>query len=232
MMSDDTYRPMISDEYAARLRRWHEAASIELHNFGAREVTYLERQLVIPEYVFPPTPVSDLLGQAVLGEVRDTDRVLDMGTGCGVNAILAASRSRDVVGVDTNPHAVAAAIRNAERNHVADRTTFFESDVFERVEGTFDMITFDPSFRWFRPRDLLETSFADENYRTLTRFMSEVRDRLNPGGRLLLSFGTTGDMNYLRHLVDRSGLAADTIASRDLTKEDLTVTYRTFRLTR
>ena len=74
-------------------------------------------------------------------------------------------------------------------------------------------------------------SFADENYRTLTRFMSEVAGRLNPGGRLLLFFGTSGDMTYLRHLIHRSGLADDIIASRDLTKEDLTVTYCTFRLT-
>jgi release factor glutamine methyltransferase len=175
--------------------------------------------------------MSDLLGRAVLDEVRDGDRVLDMGTGSGVNAILAAGRSRAVVGVDINPHAVAAAIGNAERNHVADRTTFFESDVFERVDGVFDLIVFDPPFRWFRPRNLLEVSFADENYRALTRFMSEVRDRLNPDGRLLLFFGTSGDMNYLRHLIERSGLHAETIASRALTKEGTTVTYRTFRLT-
>lgn len=100
-----------------------------------------------------------------------------------------------------------------------------------RVDGTFDLIVFDPPFRWFRPCDLLEMSFTDENYRTLTRFMSEVRDRLNPGGQLLLFFGTSGDMTYLRHLIDRSGLRADTIASRDLTKDGITVTYCTFRLT-
>ena len=230
-MSDGVYRPMMSDEYAATLRRWHEAASIELHGYSAHEVRYLGLELLIPEHVFPPTPMSDLLGRSVLDEVRDDDRVLDMGTGSGVNAILAASRSHDVVGVDINPHAVAAAIRNAERNHVADRTTFFASDVFERVDGTFDLIVFDPPFRWFRPRDLLEMSFSDENYRTLTRFMSEVRDRLNPGGRLLLFFGTSGDMNYLRHLIDRSGLAAGSIASRDLIKDGITVTYCTFRVT-
>src|SRR5262245_47480881 len=230
-MSDDVYRPMMSDEYAARLQRWHEAASIELHRYGPREVTYLGLHLVIPEHVFPPTPMSDLLGRAVLDEVRAADRVLDMGTACGVNAILAASQSHDVIGVDITPHAVVAAIRNAEYNQVADRATFFESDLFERIDGIFDLIAFDPPFRWFRPRDLLETSFTDENYRTLTKFMSEVGDRLSPGGRLLLSFGTTGDMNYLRHLIDRSGLAAETIASRDLTREDLTVTYCTFRLT-
>jgi release factor glutamine methyltransferase len=99
------------------------------------------------------------------------------------------------------------------------------------VDGAFDLIAFDLRVRWLRPRDLLETSFTNENDRTLTRFMSEVGDRLNPGGRLLLFFGTTGDFNYLRHLIDRSGLAADTIASRDLTKDDLAVTYCTFRLT-
>jgi methylase of polypeptide subunit release factors len=35
-------------------------------------------------------------------EVRALDRVLDMGTGCGVNAILAASLSPTVVGVETS----------------------------------------------------------------------------------------------------------------------------------
>jgi release factor glutamine methyltransferase len=230
-MSNDAYRPMMSDESAATLRRWHEAASVELHSRGTHEVTYLGLTLVIPGQVFPLTAMSDLLGQAVLGEVRAEDRVLDMGTGSGVNAILAASRSHDVVGVDVNPHAVAAAIRNAERNHVAGRTTFFESDVFAQVDGTFDLIVFDPPFRWFHPRDLLEMSVADENYRALTRFMTEVRDRLNPGGRLLLFFGTSGDMTYLRHLIDRSGLHADTVGSRDLAKDGITVTYCTFKLT-
>jgi release factor glutamine methyltransferase len=61
--------------------------------------------------------------------------------------------------------------------------------------------------------------------------MSEVRARLNPGGRLLLFFRTSGDMTYLRHLMDRSGLRADTIGSRDLAKDGMRVTYCTFRLT-
>ena len=230
-MTDDAYRPMMSDEYAATLRRWHEAASLELHRSGVQRVGYLGLELEIPEQVFPLTRMSDLLGRTILAEVRDRDRVLDMGTGSGVNAILAASRSHDVVGVDINPHAVAAATRNAERNNVAGRTRFYESDVFERVDGSFDLIVFDPPFRWFRPRDVLEMSVTDENYRTLTRFMSEVGGRLNPGGRLLLFFGTSGDMNYLRHLIDRQGFVVHTIASRDLAKDGIVITYATYRLT-
>jgi release factor glutamine methyltransferase len=221
----------MSAEHAAALERWHRAASDELHALGRHEVHYLGLDLEIPEQVFPPTPTSDLLGRAVLAEVRENDRVLDMGTGSGVNAILAASRSHDVTGVDVNPHAVAAAVVNADRNGVGERIRFFESDVFSTVDGTFDLIVFDPPFRWFAPRDLLERAFADENYASLTRFMREVTSRLRAGGRVLIFFGTTGDLRYLHHLIDESPLHCETIASRDLTKDGRTVTYCTLRLT-
>ena len=39
-------------------------------------------------------------------------------------------------------------------------------------------------------------------------------------------------MNYLQHLIGQTALRAETIASQDLTKEGITVTYQTFRLTR
>lgn len=72
----------------------------------------------MPPGVFPPTPMSDLLGHAVLEEVDAKDRVLDMGTGSGINAILAARSSPEVLGVDINPLTVAAARHNAKRKGV------------------------------------------------------------------------------------------------------------------
>lgn len=38
---------------------------------------------------------------------------------------------------------------------------------------------------------------ADENYQGLTRFMAQAKHRLRPGGRILLNFGTSGDIDYL-----------------------------------
>ncbi len=172
------YRPRVPPERVERLWRWHQEASDELHSLGAHEVEYLGLQLHVPAQVFPPTPTSDLLGRAVLARARPKQRVLDMGCGAGANAILAAQHSNDVLGVDVNPIAVSASQANAERNGVAERTRFAESDVFDAVDGEFDLIVFDPPFRWFPPRDLLERAVADENYASLTRFMGEVSDRL------------------------------------------------------
>lgn len=108
---------------AERIRQWHENAYERGKSEGRYDQTfsYLGTTLVVPPDVMPITDVSHLLGVAVLAETRATDRVLDMGTGSGVNAILAARSARAVVAVDINPVAVAAARRNAERNGVSDR---------------------------------------------------------------------------------------------------------------
>jgi release factor glutamine methyltransferase len=215
-MPANEYKPSMPAARVARLRQWHEEVSAELHHVGAHDVDYLGLDLHVPEHVFGPTPTSDLLGRQVLARVRDGHRVLDMGCGTGANAILAARTSSDVTGVDVNPHAVAAATANARRNGVAHRTRFVESDLFAALDGNFDVIVFDPPFRWFRPLDILERAFADENYRSLNQFMREAPSRLRPGGEVLLFFGTSGDAEYLDTLVSESGLSSDTIAERSL----------------
>lgn len=230
-MDSNVYEPMMSPEHAEVLRRWHERVAAELNQLPAHKMQYLGLELDIPDQVFPPSPPSDLLGRAVVAETTADDRVLDMGTGSGNNALLAARTSTDVVGVDINPYAVVAAARNAERNGVSDRTTFVEGDLFEPVTGRFDLIIFDPPFRWFRPTNLLERAFTDEDYRSLTRFVTEVGGHLTSAGRVLLFFGTSGDIDYLHHLIDRAGFDRQAVASQVLDKEGVTVEYVTYRLT-
>jgi release factor glutamine methyltransferase len=223
------YQPMMSQERARRLRRWHRQQHREMQAGLPRRMFYLGLELRIPEDVFPPSG-GGAFHRLVRDEVRPSDRVLDMGTGSGINAILAAKTCSDIVAVDINPKAVEAARRNAALNGVADRITFCVSDVFDAVDGTFDLIVIDPPFRWFAARDLLELSTADENYRALTRFLTEAHRYLRPGGRILMNIGTSGDIDYLNHLIEKTGFRKEVLSTEELIRDDLTVTYHTFRL--
>jgi release factor glutamine methyltransferase len=226
------HQPTMPPEHVARIERWHESAYRSAQIDTDQTFDYLGRTFGVPPHVHPITPVSHLLGQAVLDEVTTTDRVLDMGTGCGVNAILAASRSTDVTAVDTNPHALAAAKANAERNGVADRVHVHHSDVFSDVSGVFDLIVFDPPFRWFTPRDHLETASTDPGYRALNTFFAAAGDHLADNGRMLIFFGTSGDLDHLRAQADAAGFTAKTIATDGLDKDGWHVNYFTFLMRR
>lgn len=226
------HQPTMGLDDVARIERWHESALRSARVDTDQTFDYLSRTFVVPPHVHPITPVSHLLGQAILDEVADTDRVLDMGTGCGVNAILAASRSTDVTAVDTNPHALAAAEANAERNGVADRVLVQHSDVFSDVSGVFDLIVFDPPFRWFTPRDHLENASTDPGYRALNTFFAGVGDHLAENGRMLIFFGTSGDLDHLRAQADAAGFTTETVATDGMDKDGWHVDYFTFRMTR
>ena len=65
---------------------------------------------------------------------RESECTLDLGTGTGVLAMLAARHSKQVVATDINPRALEFARFNAALNGI-DNIDFIEGDMFEAVEG-------------------------------------------------------------------------------------------------
>lgn len=227
-MSERDYQPLLAPHEVEALRAWHEAAYEELRSLGPTSVAAYGLLLEAPAGVFPPSESSDY-SAAILAEVRPEDRVLDMGTGSGIQALLAATTSTDVLGVDRDPVAVATAEANARRNGFERRARFRVSDLFDAVDGEFDLIVFDPPFRWFAPRDQIEATITDENYRTLTRFVRNVGRHLARGGRLLLNFGTSADLAYLYRLLDEEGFEHEVVAETRAAKGAQTATYYVIR---
>jgi len=227
------YRPTVSDEEAERIREWHDRAYRKALVDGSTTLTfdYLGLSVLVPPGVQPVTAMSHLLGEAVLAEAGEQDTVLDMGTGCGINGLLAASKGAQVVAVDINPYALDAARSNAKRNGLLDHVEVRHSDVFSAVEERFDLIIFDPPFRWFAPRDWLEAATTDENYLALTAFFGQARRHLSPSGRMLIFFGTSGDLGYMKKLVVAEGFHAQVVAHQEVVRDDREVGYFTFKLT-
>lgn len=127
-------------------RNWHERAVAEGRTWQSTGLTfdYLGLSLVVPPDVQPITPVSRLLGEAVVAEADPADLVLNMGTGSGVNALLSADRGAAVVAVDVNPSAVAAAVDNAERNGAGCPRRRARERRALGGDRAFDLIVFDP----------------------------------------------------------------------------------------
>jgi release factor glutamine methyltransferase len=231
--SSDRYVPTLSEEQIRRIRWWHDRAYAVGRTEGQVEQSfdYLGSRIVVPPEVMPITPMSHLLGEAIVADVADGERVLDMGTGSGVNAVLAAARGGRVVAVDTNHRALEAARANVDRNGVTARVEVRHSDVFSQVAESFDLIVFDPPFRWFQPRDLFESATTDEGYRTMTAFFRQARQHLLPLGRMLIFFGTSGDLGYLQGLIAEQGFSAEVVAHDDLVRDGWRVDYFTYRVT-
>ena len=77
---------------------------------------------------------------------RPCELALDLGTGCGIQAFLAARHSARVVAADRNPRAVGMAAFNARLNGLAN-VECLEGDAFEPVQGrVFGLVVSNPPF--------------------------------------------------------------------------------------
>jgi hypothetical protein len=73
-----------------------------------------------------------------------------------------------------------------------------------------------------------ERSCADTNYGTLEKFFERVGEHLNRGGRIVIHFGTSGDVVYFKYLIRKNGFKRKQI----LRNSRVGWTYYTYRLTR
>jgi SAM-dependent methyltransferase len=99
---------------------------------------------VAPDHVLGVGPPALLLAR--LSVRRAARRVLDLGCGGGVQALLAARHAERVVGVDLNPRALAFARFNACVNGIGN-VEWREGDLFAPVAGErFDLVVSNPPY--------------------------------------------------------------------------------------
>jgi len=145
----------------------------------------MEIKLRYKEGVYKDAEDSWLLQKQVEKFAKDK-KVLDIGTGTGIQAITAAkSGAKEVIAVDINPDAVDLAKENAELNKV--KIKVFQSDLFEKVSGKFDLIVFNPPYLPpGKPKDLAWSGGKE----FIERFLKQAREYLLPNGKILFVFSS------------------------------------------
>ncbi|HEX3605577.1 MAG TPA: methyltransferase [Candidatus Dormibacteraeota bacterium] len=128
---------------------------------------------------------------------RPSRRTLDLGTGSGIQALLAAPHSDTVIAADRNPRAVAYARFNALLNGLGN-VEGRQGDLFAPVGGErFDLIVSNPPFVISPERAYLYRDADIEGDALCRRVVREGAAHLEPGGfcQLLCNFAvpTGGD---------------------------------------
>jgi HemK-related putative methylase len=148
--------------------------------------------------------------------------VLDMGTGSGVCALVAAKYARSVVAVDISAAAVRCARANALINDLEHRIEVLQGDLFGPLDGrTFDVILFNPPFVRGVPRN-----DADRAWRSVDvpeRFAAGLSAHLKPRGFALVLLSTFGDAAEFVGCFRRHGLELALVAEKHYVNERLTL---------
>jgi release factor glutamine methyltransferase len=180
------------------------------------------------ESVYEPAEDSFLLADNLT--VKEGDLILDVGTGCGLLAVLAADKAEKVVATDVNPSAVLCARQNAVLNNVAKRVEVRHGDLLEPVkkEEEFDVILFNapylPSEKW-EERDLSSQAWAggETGRKVIDRFIREAPAYLRENGRILLVQSTLSDVEQSLKMFVEQGLNTKVIAERKVDFETIMV---------
>lgn len=152
----------------------------------------------VAEGVQPPKAGSLLFCRHL--PVRAGDRVLEIGTGIGLAAVLAARAGARVVATDVVEGAIRCALANAVINGVADRVEVLQGDGFAPVRGrVFDLICTSPPQMPTPPdRERADAAAAADNggrdgWALLDRVIAGAPAHLAPGGRVVFTlFGFLG----------------------------------------
>ena len=105
----------------------------------------------VSDKVLIPRQDTEILVEEVLRELHDGMRVLDMctGSGCILISLLHYSNDCEGVGADISEDALEVARENAERILGVSRgqdVSLIHSDLFENIEGKFDIIVSNPPY--------------------------------------------------------------------------------------
>ncbi|MFB6115299.1 MAG: HemK2/MTQ2 family protein methyltransferase [Candidatus Nanohalobium sp.] len=96
--------------------------------------------------VYKPAEDTYLVIDYLEGLKLEGKKFLDMGTGNGQIALKAADKGAEVTAADKNPEALKHAKEKAAEKGLQDKISFVESDLFEDIEGKYDVIVFNPPY--------------------------------------------------------------------------------------
>ena len=163
------------------------------------EQEFMGLTFTVNSSVLIPRQDTETLVEEALKAAKPGMNILDMctGSGCVLISILKNVDAKGI-GYDISKQALNVAKENAKRNHVV--CEFERSDLFENVDGTYDIIVSNPPYiptevihtlmpevKEFEPMEALDG--MEDGLHFYRRIVREAKEHLAKGGYLMLEIG-------------------------------------------
>lgn len=162
---------------------------------------FCDLKLAVDERVLIPRPETEELVQMILDEnEQDRRTVLDIGTGSGAIALALAEKRKEweITASDVSEKALELAQLNAKRHQIS--LNFILSDVFENIQGQYDIIVSNPPYIAFDETYEMDQSvirfepdsalFAEKQGLAIYQNIAEAAHQfLKPQGKIYLEIG-------------------------------------------
>jgi release factor glutamine methyltransferase len=189
-------------------------------------IRYMGMEFETCKQVYEPAEDTFLLAENL--SIKKSDRILEIGTGTGIIAIIASKKAKNVVAVDINVHAVQCAQKNAEINQAIVDVRL--GDLFGPVEDEkFDLILFNtpylPTHNEEMVEDDLEAAWdgGKNGRRVIDRFIKELPEHLTAEGRVQLVQSSLSDVEQTIGKLMEMGFKASITASERFFFEEVVV---------
>jgi ribosomal protein L3 glutamine methyltransferase len=156
---------------------------------------YVDERVIVPR-----SHIAELLG-SLKKRLAGAPRILDLCTGSGCLAILAAKAfpASHVDAADISPAALAVARKNVARYRLGRRVRLVRSNVFEELEGRYDLSLANPPDgasparatlpREYRREPRLALAGGRDGLDRVARIVARAAEHLEPGGALVCEVG-------------------------------------------
>jgi len=182
---------------------------------------------VIPQ-VYDPSEDSFLLAKAALSEIRDAERVLEVGCGCGIiSAVIKANTKASIVGIDIDPHAAKCTKENG--------VEVIRGDLLNCIKGKFDMISFNPPYLPTNENERIngwENVALDGGYdgrKVIYRFLKNAGNCLAENGVILMVLSSLTGIEEVKSRMKSLGYEVEEKIQERFMFEQLTVIAATKR---
>ena len=157
----------------------------------------------VDEETLIPRPETEIIVEYMIEHFKAIPMdILEIGVGSGCISISIAKclENVNILGVDINEKALVTANKNIKEHNVQDRVKFIKSDIYENVEGKFDIIISNPPYI---RKDIIDTLEDDvKKYEPILAldggedglyFYREIINNaskyLNEGGHIIFEIG-------------------------------------------